>query len=69
MFLVGAAHRLTEVTNVTYNQGLIPIDLGLAKLRTSYHTFIQYYSLKEMFEQLTGLDLFYKEILKCIQVQ
>lgn len=50
------------------NPGIIPIELGPAKLEHSYHNFIHYYSLEEVFNQLSNLDKYYKNVTDCINV-
>jgi hypothetical protein len=48
--------------NVTNNQGLVPIEVGLARLQSSQHTFVHYYSLIEIRRHLDNLDLYYKNV-------
>lgn len=52
-----------EIEEITKNVGIIPIDLGLAKLKTSYHTFVHNFKLEEFINQLDNIELYYNEIL------
>lgn len=42
--------------NITYNAGILPINLGPATLQRSSHTVVHYYSLKPLLEELHDLQ-------------
>lgn len=56
---------LTKISGITQNLGIIPIDLRLTKLKSSYRTFVDYFSLEEIFTQLNNSESCYEGVLNC----
>lgn len=50
------------IRNITENLGILPINLGPAKLEKTTHTFIHYYNLKALLNQYSSLNTQYSTL-------
>ncbi|KAJ8913984.1 hypothetical protein NQ315_008976 [Exocentrus adspersus] len=54
--------QATEVRNITTNLGILPINLGAARLHRNEHTFVHYYDLQPLFDEYASLNAQYDEL-------
>uniref|UniRef100_A0A8D8LHT5 Envelope protein n=2 Tax=Cacopsylla melanoneura TaxID=428564 RepID=A0A8D8LHT5_9HEMI len=54
-------------TNITHNSGILPINLGPAKLQRTSHTILHYYSLDPLIEELQDLQKQYNTLQANLQ--
>lgn len=61
--------QAAEIKEITRNIGILPVNMGSAKLQKSEHTFVHYYDLNPLYRELEKLDnqhTFLNETLKNI---
>jgi len=55
------------VTNITHNPGIIPVDLGLAKIISGSHTFVHHFKLNELHHEIGELNKQYAIITNYVK--
>lgn len=52
--------QATKTKNITNNLGILPINLGPAKLQKTEHTFVHYYDLNPLYREFEKLNIQYQ---------
>lgn len=54
------------IKNITFNPGLLPINLGAAKLQQSSHTFVHYYDIEPIESEFNNLNQQHEKLTRMV---